>query len=360
MMSKHDSEHAPESGKPEPNLSRCSRDILPRLLTAALRKLGARVGRHPFWFIAATMVLTLIYGSAIFRNIVYITNIEYLYIPTNAESWHDRAVSEEFFHMNFSGEFQPDRSSRFGSFAHVLVYPKDGGTVLRRESFDEVLRIDAMIRNITIPGPGQKQPALKYADLCARWGNDCFHTDAVKIANVVDDVEAGRVNLTFPVFFDEKAFDYIILPGSIGKPVLDGDVVLSTPAVGMYFILKAGTPDELALGREWEKEFVRQMQAISKTSSMVDVYYESRDTVEHEFDSLKDFVPLQGFLAGLIVCIFSVVCCMMTDWVRAKPMLAVFGVASTVMATITAFGFLMSLGYPATTILCITPFLMLG
>lgn len=107
-------------------------------------------------------------------------------------------------------------------------------------------------------------------------------------------------------------------------------------------------------------EYIRQMQDIAKKLKVVDIFYESSDSVEVEFDSLKSYVPTQGLFAGAIVCTFSVVCCMMTDWVRAKPMLAVWGVASTVLATVCAYGFLMSIGLPFTTTLFVTPFLMLG
>ncbi len=67
----------------------------------------------------------------------------------------------------------------------------------------------------------------------------------MKINNVIDKVEAGAVNLTWPLFFDEDAFEYIILPSSIGKPNIVGEAVLSSPAVGLYFILTAGTKEEL-------------------------------------------------------------------------------------------------------------------
>jgi hypothetical protein len=110
--------------------------------------------------------------------------------------------------------------------------------------------VDELVRNISIPVPAKSGMAgggarATYTDLCARWGRDCFFSDTVKLNNVVDAVEAGRVNLTFPVYFDETSFDYIILPISMGEPVLDGDVVKSAPAVGLFFILKAGTDEEI-------------------------------------------------------------------------------------------------------------------
>ena len=111
------------------------------------------------------------------------------------------------------------RINGFGSYGFILVYPKDGGNIFRRECFDEILVVDALARNVsvTVGGPGGKR-RLAYADLCARWENKCFSSETIKINNVIDKIEAGAVNLTWPLFFDEDAFEYIILPSSIGKP----------------------------------------------------------------------------------------------------------------------------------------------
>jgi hypothetical protein len=263
--------------------------------------------------------------------------------------------------MNFSGKFQPDRTTRFGSFAHVLIYPKDvNESILQRKYFDEIVKLDSLVHNITIRVPKIDDRPLTYADLCARWGDECFQTETWKLNAVIDAFENKTMNLTWPVSLDEGAFHYIILPGSIGKPVLNNNTVVSTPAVGLFFILNAQTEKDLKLGDAWEEKFIEQMQIIAGQLKLVDIFYESSQTVEVEFDGLKRYVPKQGVLAGVIVVIFSFFSCMMSDWVKAKPMLGFLGVVSTVFGTMTAYGFLMSIGYPFTTVLLIVPFLMLG
>jgi hypothetical protein len=102
------------------------------------------------------------------------------------------------------------------------------------------------------------------------------------------------------------------------------------------------------------------MKKIAGKLKKVDIFYETKISVEYEFDSMKAFVPAQGLLAGVVVLIFSVACCQMSDWVKAKPMLGVVGVVSTLLATVTSYGFLMCVGFPFTTTLFIVPFLMLG
>ncbi|CAG0916581.1 unnamed protein product [Notodromas monacha] len=254
------------------------------------------------------------------------------------------------------------RSATFGSYGHVLIYPKDRGNILRRNCFDEIVIVNELIRGISIEvsDDAGKTTTLTYTDLCARWDHDCFFSEAIKINNVVDKVESGQVNLTWPFFFDEKAFDNIILPGSIGKPVLVDDVVVSTPAVGLFFILSAGGHLEASRGKAWELKFLSEMERVASLLNHTDIFYETSSTVEIEFDGLKYFVPAQGLLAGTLVVIYSVFCCMMADWVKAKPWLGFIGVVSTGLATVSSYGFLMCFGLPFTTVLYITPFLMLG
>ena len=57
---------------------------------------------------------------------------------------------------------------------------------------------------------------------------------------------------------------------------------------------------------------------------------------------------------------FCVITCMMTDWVKSKPLLGLFGVISAIMATLAAFGFCMYVGVPFIGINLAAPFLMLG
>lgn len=58
--------------------------------------------------------------------------------------------------------------------------------------------------------------------------------------------------------------------------------------------------------------------------------------------------------------IFSIVTCMMSDWVRSKPWLGLLGNMSAVMATAAAFGCAIYLGISFIGINLAAPFLMIG
>lgn len=58
--------------------------------------------------------------------------------------------------------------------------------------------------------------------------------------------------------------------------------------------------------------------------------------------------------------LFSVVTCMMTDWVRSKPWLGLLGNFSAAMATVAAFGLCIYLGVDFIGLNLAAPFLMIG
>jgi len=62
----------------------------------------------------------------------------------------------------------------------------------------------------------------------------------------------------------------------------------------------------------------------------------------------------------LIMIIFSVVTCMMSDWVRSKPYLGLLGNISAIMATAAAFGLAIYCGFEFIGINLAAPFLMVG
>lgn len=62
--------------------------------------------------------------------------------------------------------------------------------------------------------------------------------------------------------------------------------------------------------------------------------------------------------AFVLMAVFSIVTCMMTDWVRSKPVLGLMGNVSAAMATVAAFGCAVYVGIPFIGINFVSPFLM--
>jgi predicted RND superfamily exporter protein len=83
-------------------------------------------------------------------------------------------------------------------------------------------------------------------------------------------------------------------------------------------------------------------------------------TLDHELEkNTRSVIPYFSSTFA-IMALFSVVTCMMTDWVRSKPWLGLLGNLSAAMATLCAFGVCMYIGIDFIGINLAAPFLMIG
>lgn len=83
-------------------------------------------------------------------------------------------------------------------------------------------------------------------------------------------------------------------------------------------------------------------------------------TLDHELEkNTRTVIPFFSS-TFILMGIFSILTCMMADWVRSKPWLGLLGNISAVMATAAAFGCAIYLGISFIGINLAAPFLMIG
>lgn len=111
-------------------------------------------------------------------------------------------------------------------------------------------------------------------------------------------------------------------------------------------------------GTKWEAEFLKNVE--SNAPADVEVLRFSSLTLEVELENNTNSVlPFFTLNVGIMIA-FCVVTCMMTDWVKSKPLLGFMGVVSAILGTIAALGLAVYIGIPFTGINLAAPFLMLG
>ena len=111
-------------------------------------------------------------------------------------------------------------------------------------------------------------------------------------------------------------------------------------------------------GSEWEDAFLKLMSKAQFKD--IEVFRFTSLTLERELEAnTASVIPYFSLNIGLMIG-FCIITCMMTDWVKSKPLLGLFGVVSAIMATVSAFGFCMYVGVPFIGINLAAPFLMLG
>lgn len=73
-----------------------------------------------------------------------------------------------------------------GRFGRVIVTSNDGDTnLIRPEVFRELRILDQIIQNTTVYEDGEE---FKYADLCAKFQDECFNNDILSLDQIMDEV----------------------------------------------------------------------------------------------------------------------------------------------------------------------------
>ncbi|KAJ8679532.1 hypothetical protein QAD02_015319 [Eretmocerus hayati] len=330
------------------------------LLCKFFHKIGLVVGRHPGYFIIVPVLLACICFTG-YQQIRYEIDPEYLFSPVNGPGKYERAVAEEHFKVNYSAHFSIARITRPGRFGHVIVIPKDGDkNMLRRVIWEELRVLDGIIRNVSAVYEGE---VFTYNQICARWIDQCFTNDVLNLDTILGDVEDGKLNLTFPIMINPVTWDAHIFPVWFGGSIVSEDNILeSAPSLQMGYFLTVDTPRQNAIGLKWEEAF---LDAVGKAEEggrfkHISVARFASRTLELEFEANTQTVIPYYTSTFTFMALFSVVTCMMTDWVRSKPWLGLLGNVSAGMATVAAFGLCCYLGVEFIGINLAAPFLMIG
>ncbi|XP_054003081.1 patched domain-containing protein 3 isoform X1 [Hylaeus anthracinus] len=329
-------------------------------LNRAFHKLGLVVGRHPGYFVVIPVLVAFICFTG-YQRIHYEIDPEYLFSPTNGPSKTERAIVEQYFKVNYSHHFNLGRITRPGRFGHVIITSKDGNeNLLRRAVFDELAQLDEVIRTAKATYEGE---VFTYEQICARWLDKCFANDILKLSDIIEDVEKRELNLTFPVMFNPVTWEIHFLPVYFGGSVINEDLVVETaPSMQLAYFLSADSSRLDAIGAAWEEAFletVRKVEEEGVFKHIATARFASR-TLELELEeNTKTIVPYFSS-TFILMAVFSVATCMMTDWVRSKPWLGLLGNVSAAMATVAAFGLCIYLGVDFIGLNLAAPFLMIG
>uniref|UniRef100_A0A182NVC7 SSD domain-containing protein n=1 Tax=Anopheles dirus TaxID=7168 RepID=A0A182NVC7_9DIPT len=318
-----------------------------------------------------------------YQQIKYEIDPEYLFSPIRGEGKSERAIVESYFKVNYTHRFNVGRITRPGRFGRVIVISKDehNKNLLRSEVWQELRLLDGIIQNATVQYDGE---TFTYREACARWENECFTNDILNLDKIIDEVsystlhygqvtncakimyshkqvEAGDLNLTFPVMFNPVTWDAHVFPVFFGgTEVSDDNLIISVPSLQLVYFVTADSKRQDARGAAWEEAFLEAVGYAEDHGVFKHIAvarFASR-TLDHELErNTRTVVPYFSSTFILMIA-FSVVTCMMGDVVRSKPWLGLMGNVSAVMATSAAFGLAMYLGIEFIGINLAAPFLM--
>ncbi|XP_055600354.1 patched domain-containing protein 3 [Uranotaenia lowii] len=340
----------------------CGISCVDNALNRSFYKLGLFIGRHPGYFLIVPVLLALLCMTG-YQQIRYEIDPEYLFSPIRGEGKSERAIVENYFKVNYTHRFNVGRITRPGRFGRVIVISKDENNknLLRREVWEELRLLDGIIQNATAHYDGE---SYTYRDICARWEKECFTNDILNLDQIIDEVEAGELNLTFPVMFNPVTWDAHVFPVFFGgTQVSEDNLIISVPSLQLVYFVTADSKRQDARGATWEEAFLDAVGYAEDSGTVfkhISVARFASRTLDHELEKNTRTVVPYFSSTFILMAVFSVVTCMMGDVVRSKPWLGLMGNVSAVMATMAAFGLAMYLGIEFIGINLAAPFLMIG
>lgn len=171
----------------------------------------------------------------------------------------------------------------------------DNPNLLRRVVFDELRELDAIIQNTTVLHDGEH---YTYKDACARWEGECFLNDILNLDAIIDDVESGELNLTWPVMFNPVTWDAHTFPVFFGgTKVNDENIIITVPSLHLVYFVTVDTPRQDARGSAWEEAFLERMGYLEDNDVFkhISIARFASRTLDHELEkNTKTVVPYFG------------------------------------------------------------------
>ncbi|CAB3255396.1 unnamed protein product [Arctia plantaginis] len=338
----------------------CRITIVDDVLNKSFYKLGLMVGKQPGYFIIIPILLSMVMITG-YQRINYEMDPEYLFSPVSGQGKIERKIVEENFKVNYSHRFNVGRITRAGRFGRVIIVSKDNNTnMLRTEVWKELRQLDDLVQNMTVTLPNGE--TFSYKEECARWEGQCYTNDILNLDKIIGEVERGELNLTFPIMFNPVTWEAHAFPVFFGGAKVVDDVIESVPAVQLVWFVRTDNKIQMDRGAAWEDAFLDTVGIAEDTGRFkhISVSRFASRTLDHELEkNTRTVIPFFSS-TFILMGIFSVLTCMMSDWVRSKPWLGLLGNMSAVMATAAAFGCAIYLGISFIGINLAAPFLMIG
>ncbi|XP_023229391.1 patched domain-containing protein 3-like [Centruroides sculpturatus] len=308
-------------------------EYIRRIVSATLSRLGYHIGCYPQIYVAVTFITSVVLSTGLL-NIPLQKDIEYLYIPFDARSRIDRAAIESIFPTNTS-QCDYRRMTRFEAFAAIRLTPINGTSVLDESIIEDIIRLDDIIRNVTILWDNA---FVRYEDLCCKTEkNTCYENFVLTLKGKINDIKTGTYNIKYPV---DITGDQVILSAlEFGGVTLgEEDMIRDSNAIGLNYALDRTTKEKKEMALKWEQTCLEILSKIHLNNTKF--FKILSQSLNDEINEIGESCLFLVLVIGPIMLLFSAISCLSTDAVRSKPWMGIAGCASPFLATVAAFGIL--------------------
>ena len=201
--------------------------------------------------------------------------------------------------------------------------------------------LDKLVREMTIEW---EDNTYDYEQLCARnLQGLCWNNEILELGSFMEMIETQNVSLTYPFWLNPDTYEPFKFPMFFGGIELSEiNTIDKVAAVSLAYFLDSQEKWMKDRGLLWEDAFLETVKV--QNLPHLNVTRFSSITLEQELEeNTNSVIPYFSLNIGIMV-IFCIFTCMMTDWVKSKPFIGLFGVLSAILGSISAFGLVMYLG----------------
>ncbi|KHN83637.1 Patched-related protein 9 [Toxocara canis] len=327
-------------------------DGLGKIFDTTNRQIAFLVSTYPKYFLLASFLLAAIFAAPLF-NCTFEGDIRKSFSPPNSRASREEAVHMRFF--NITSVLQR---------TFILFYAKDGGSMLRKENMNEMLRIDSILRKRieAVDASGQRgcEP------LCTLNAPFFLFWKELRKAqeNVFGNESDSECFFDFPTstLYGHEFFVGMNMFGvqTADRMFANHSRITHVATVVLWYFSQVHFPETKRLLEETIIALF-EMSKAKNASALIqfDIFGDqiaNKEMLRGALQATK--LMIIGFFL-LLAFVFAVVW-QKVHWHRSLPRIALAAVLSPFLAAVIAFGVLAMFRFPFYSIMCVTPFLILG
>ncbi|XP_071959524.1 patched domain-containing protein 3-like [Antedon mediterranea] len=322
-------------------------DCIERPLARMYYAYGCWLAKHPLLVVIVSLVVTGILGAGI-ALLEIESDAETLFTPDQSDGKLERELEETFFNdtMTVNGTLA-NRLTRPTATASVILVIKDPRkSIIGIDAIRDILRIDQDIKTKV-----KSIDERTYSSLCLMYFGRCPSNDIIDVFQYLNSQDQ-HMTLTYPdgVLANKP---YFIGSSIGGVQIVNGNQLVNGTAVRLYYALSS-----MPSSYEWEEDFIKYIDELKSTE--VEAYGAASSSLSKALDQAREDTNPQIVLCILILVTFSVLSSTKSDCAQNKPILALLGVVSAGLATLSTIGLMSYFGVKFNVLITATPVLVIS
>lgn len=349
-------------------------------------KYGVILSKHYKAIITGSFICNIILALCIL-NIRVLNDIDDLYFLTDSRAKYEEKYIKSIFNESseLESKYFVHQSIDLGTWAEINfhVAADADANILQIQYLNEIRHIHHILMEKT--KVIHENSTLGFFELCAKRFDECalegvgilnekfLHHLKEKSHEIYENEETfinSNPMSLFDPYYDKESksvtflsyslgrhFRYIPSPRNITNP---NHEYAYTNIIKLRYTLNSPGINKTKIAKEWEEEFLRQIQMIR--SNLTSFTFSTSETPQLELDyNLRLDFPLY-IATVLLIAVFAIILMSINTNLLTTPciLLPIAGIASAAFGLFSAMGLMSIVGYECCRLVIVVPFLVLG